>query len=239
MIFLLTNRPILCAMNAARSEFHLLTLIKRPKITMWPNSCFPYQNGTDFTKPLETIAIPASSLEPIQPPVSDEVSLRVEPISFDRVDFFIGYNKGIQGSNNSCYIDTLLFALFACSDAMDDLVEEADPRSEARSCLLNSIVYPLRTFHFVQKEHIHYLREQISRITNNEKFLIEPRDIQETMEALFKRCLNITPPVVMGWVWENFFCTFERLLNFVLKFFKPNWFIHVYGFIRIHTCVRM
>jgi len=55
--------------------------------------------------------------------------------------------KGIQGNQNSCYLDATLYGLFAFSDAFDfiflDVVTSEDERS-IQIVLKNKIVYPLR-----------------------------------------------------------------------------------------------
>lgn len=64
---------------------------------------------------------------------------------------YIGKMKGIQGHNNSSYIDSIVFGLFALSDVFDTMLLEtkmmADQKREAISSLLREgIVNPLRKY---------------------------------------------------------------------------------------------
>ena len=64
----------------------------------------------------------------------------------------IGKRKGIQGQQNSCYIDATLFGLFAFSDVFDDLfldrcvanTEIERKKDEIQDIIQKKIVYPLR-----------------------------------------------------------------------------------------------
>lgn len=75
----------------------------------------------------------------------DERLQHVPPAKFDihkHTDI-----KGIQGYQNSCYLDATLYGLFAFSDAFDivflDLVATANEQYIQKT-IKNKIVYPLR-----------------------------------------------------------------------------------------------
>lgn len=58
-----------------------------------------------------------------------------------------GKGKGIQGHQNSCYLDATLYGLFAFSDAFDNLLVEDVSKfenSEIQKIIREEIVYPLR-----------------------------------------------------------------------------------------------
>ena len=63
---------------------------------------------------------------------------------------YIGDEKGIQGHQNSCYIDSTLFGLFAFSDVFDAMFLEADKTDKNRkaicSLLWKGIANPLRKY---------------------------------------------------------------------------------------------
>ena len=63
---------------------------------------------------------------------------------------YIGEGKGIQGHQNSCYIDSTVFGLFAVSDVFDDMFLEQkahDPAGDQVKYLLwKGIVNPLRKY---------------------------------------------------------------------------------------------
>ena len=61
----------------------------------------------------------------------------------------LGKGKGIQGHENSCYLDATLFGIFAFSDAFDNLLVEDAAMSKHETCkvqkiIRDDIVYPLR-----------------------------------------------------------------------------------------------
>ena len=64
-----------------------------------------------------------------------------------QIDKYFGEGRGIQGHQNSCYLDATLFGLFALSSEFDDmfLEETRDPiRNQIRSMIWKGIVNPLR-----------------------------------------------------------------------------------------------
>ena len=78
--------------------------------------------------------------------VEDEVSKGFnQPINTDLKEY-IGNSKGIQGHQNSCYLDATLFALFALSHDFDDmfLCGAKDKLNEVSQILWINIVNPLR-----------------------------------------------------------------------------------------------
>ncbi len=65
--------------------------------------------------------------------------------------YYVGDQKGIQGNQNSCYLDSSLFGLFALSDIFDEMFlsvaqnTTADINRQAISDMLwKGIVNPLR-----------------------------------------------------------------------------------------------
>ena len=69
-------------------------------------------------------------------------------IHFDQIWKYIGEGKGIQGHQNSCYLDSTIFGLFSVSDVFDDMFLEQkahDPvGEEVKHLLRKGIVNPLR-----------------------------------------------------------------------------------------------
>ena len=60
---------------------------------------------------------------------------------------YIGDKHGIQGHQNSCYLDSAVFGLFALSDSFDDLLlEEPNDKlgEEIKHILWKGIVNPMR-----------------------------------------------------------------------------------------------
>ena len=58
------------------------------------------------------------------------------------LDMYIGDERGIQGHQNSCYLDATLFGLFAISDEFDAMF--LNEKSDIGNTLWRNIVNPLR-----------------------------------------------------------------------------------------------
>ena len=73
---------------------------------------------------------------------------RDQVINAGQIYEYIGEQKGIQGHQNSCYLDSTVFGLFALSDVFDSMFLEpgkADPTGdEVKHLLWKGIVNPLR-----------------------------------------------------------------------------------------------
>ena len=85
-------------------------------------------------------------LAAIQVPLEEPVDQQV-PLPYK----YVGNERGIQGHQNSCYLDSTLFGLFALSDIFDEMFlrvvsdSTADVNRKALSEMLwNGIVNPLR-----------------------------------------------------------------------------------------------
>ncbi len=59
------------------------------------------------------------------------------------IDKYIGNEKGIQGHQNSCYLDATLFSLFALTMEFDDMFLRS-AKDITSLILRNNIVNPLR-----------------------------------------------------------------------------------------------
>ena len=65
-------------------------------------------------------------------------------------DNYIGNQKGIQGHQNSSYLDATLFGLFALSSCFDELFLQADinDKQSIEYIIQKKIVNPLRRYNF-------------------------------------------------------------------------------------------
>ena len=65
-----------------------------------------------------------------------------------QIALYIGNMKGIQGHQNSCYLDSTIFGLFALSDIFDTMFLEPNTSDQNRKAvcerLWKGIVNPLR-----------------------------------------------------------------------------------------------
>eukprot|EP00117_Sycon_ciliatum_P027057 scpid29272/ scgid6073/ Ubiquitin carboxyl-terminal hydrolase CYLD; Deubiquitinating enzyme CYLD; Ubiquitin thioesterase CYLD; Ubiquitin-specific-processing protease CYLD len=114
---------------------------------------------------------------------------------------FFGWNRGIQGQHNSCYMDASLFAMFYQSMVFDNQLVRPIPENVAEGMhdlyehvqieLRESIVNPLRENGFVSDLHVlklrHLLRELIAGIQFAEK------DPEEYLVFLWEKVLQVEP----------------------------------------------
>ncbi len=66
----------------------------------------------------------------------------------EQVEKYLGEKRGIQGHQNSCYLDATVFGLFALSDAFDEVfLTQPEDESGKEICKMfwKGIVNPLRT----------------------------------------------------------------------------------------------
>ena len=64
-------------------------------------------------------------------------------------DLFIGRMKGIQGHQNSCYLDATLFAMFGVTSKFDEVIYEHPIDDTAKGVLetiCEEIIFPLRRY---------------------------------------------------------------------------------------------
>ena len=75
---------------------------------------------------------------------------RDQCINLGQIKKYIGEERGIQGQQNSCYLDSTVFGLFAVSDAFDNMFldrQQNDPAGdEVKQLLWKGIVNPLRKY---------------------------------------------------------------------------------------------
>uniref|UniRef100_A0A0N5C3H1 ubiquitinyl hydrolase 1 n=1 Tax=Strongyloides papillosus TaxID=174720 RepID=A0A0N5C3H1_STREA len=134
-------------------------------------------------------------------------------------DSLIGRFKGIQGHNNSCYLDATLYSMFLQSTEFDSIILEKKKTpddikefNEVQKILKNEIVYPLRKFHFVRADHVLKLRVLLGKILNDQIGMTEnEKDPEEFMNALFEKVFKIKPFLRLrnindGKIHDTFIC---------------------------------
>ncbi|CAL8095499.1 unnamed protein product [Orchesella dallaii] len=120
-------------------------------------------------------------------------------------DFFNAEGlQGIQGRRNSCYIDVVLFAMFAFSDNFDaHFLEMEDPNSQVeqtelqrvcRKVLRENIVNPLRQNFFCPAESVTILRELLKPLSDKVDGAF--MDVEEFMLILFNKVFKLDEFIV-------------------------------------------
>ena len=65
------------------------------------------------------------------------------------MDLFVGRMKGIQGHQNSCYLDATLFAMFGVTNKFDEVLY-GKPKDDTAESILQTmceeIIFPLRRY---------------------------------------------------------------------------------------------
>ena len=69
-----------------------------------------------------------------------------QTIEYNQMMKYLGDQRGIQGHQNSCYLDATMFGLFALSEVFDSILYEArdEAGKEISDILWKGIVNPLR-----------------------------------------------------------------------------------------------
>nr|XP_033770191.1 ubiquitin carboxyl-terminal hydrolase CYLD-like [Geotrypetes seraphini] len=102
----------------------------------------------------------------------------------------IGLMKGIQGHENSCYLDSTLFSLFCFSSVLDRILHSSEVYDEkVQQILRRDIVNPLRKHGFVRAENVMKLR----KLLRCDTFITEEKDPEEFLSALLQEILSVEP----------------------------------------------
>ncbi|KAG4067076.1 hypothetical protein HA402_000067 [Bradysia odoriphaga] len=135
-------------------------------------------------------------------PESPIVKENVPPLSLknlQELEEIIGESKGIQGHNNSCYLDATLFSMFTFAQCFDSLLyRSAEPKDikhydKVRAILRDEIVHPLRKHHFVRADRVLKLRELLEEISTMTGLTNEEKDPEEFMNILIAQTLKADP----------------------------------------------
>ncbi|KAG4076727.1 hypothetical protein HA402_002014 [Bradysia odoriphaga] len=131
-------------------------------------------------------------------PESQIVKENVPPLSLknlQELEDIIGESKGIQGYNNSSYLDATLFSMFSFAQCFDSMLyRSAEPKDikhydKVRAILRDEIVHPLRKHHFVRADRVLKLRELLEEIST----ITEEKDPEEFLNILIAQTLKADP----------------------------------------------
>lgn len=122
----------------------------------------------------------------------------------------LGKSKGIQGNNNSCYLDATLFAMFSSTTLFDSLLYR--PKSDAdipkydqiQRILRDDIVKPLREDHFVGADHVMVLRTLLEQSSTVAGLTDEEKDPEEFLSLLLNQILKAEPYLKLSSGLESF-----------------------------------
>lgn len=123
------------------------------------------------------------------PPVS-----RVEDVAT-----VAGRNRGIQGHQNSCYLDATLFSMFSFTDVFDSVLYR--PRGpadiakydEVQRVLREEIVNPLRRALFVRADRVMGLRTLLDSLSDVQGLTDQEKDPEEFLSSLLQQVMKAEP----------------------------------------------
>ena len=103
------------------------------------------------------------------------------PIRTDDVFKLLGRNRGVQGHQNSCYLDATIFAMFSFTSIFDCLLyrpantHDIPEYTEVQKVLREEIVNPLRKNHFVRADKVMKLRQFLDSLTSVKGLMSEEK----------------------------------------------------------------
>merc|ERR1712029_191953 len=110
-----------------------------------------------------------------------------------------GRNKGIQGHQNSCYLDATLFAMFSFTSIFDCLLyrpantQDIPEYNDVQRVLREDIVNPLRKNQFVRADKVMRLRQFLDSLTSVKGLMPEEKDPEELLNSLLSQTLKASP----------------------------------------------
>lgn len=134
---------------------------------------------------------------PDSPIVSDIIAPR-EIFCPEQLEEICGNFKGIQGHNNSCYLDATLFSMFAFTYVFDTLLyrppnnNDLEYYTKIQTILRDEIVHPLRKTGFVSAEKVMKLRKFLDQISGT-GYTCEEKDPEEFLNSIFSDIFKIEP----------------------------------------------
>lgn len=123
----------------------------------------------------------------------------------------LGKSRGIQGHNNSCYLDATLFAMFSSTTLFDSLLYRPPNKcdipeySEIQRILREDIVRPLRDDFVVNADQVMLFRTMLEQSSSVEGLTDEEKDPEEFLSLLLSQILKAEPYLKLSSGLESFF----------------------------------
>ncbi|KAG9510501.1 Ubiquitin carboxyl-terminal hydrolase CYLD [Fragariocoptes setiger] len=123
----------------------------------------------------------------------------------------MGKSRGIQGHNNSCYLDATLFAMFSSATVFESLLyrpstaKDIPEYSQVQNILREEIVRPLRKDFFVSANQVMQLRTLLEKLSSVEGLTDEEKDPEEFLTLLLNQILRAEPYLKLSSGLESFF----------------------------------
>ena len=110
-----------------------------------------------------------------------------------------GRNKGIQGHQNSCYLDATLFSMFCFTSAFDSLLyrpknkDDIEKYEEVQKVLRDEIVNPLRRQLYVRADRVMNLRQLLDSLSDVTGLTDQEKDPEEFLSSLLTQVMKAEP----------------------------------------------
>jgi len=142
------------------------------------------------------------------PPVGQDFGPKDSPIvpgycppctTVENVASVSGRNKGIQGHQNSCYLDATLFSMFCFTSVFDSLLfrprgeKDISRYDEVQRVLREEVVNPLRKSLFVRADRVMNLRTMLDSLSDVQGLTDQEKDPEEFLSSLLTQVLKAEP----------------------------------------------
>lgn len=123
----------------------------------------------------------------------------------------LGKSRGIQGHNNSCYLDATLFAMFSSTSLFDSLLyrlpneDDIPEYYEIQRILREEIVRPLREEYIVSADQVMLFRTMLERASTVAGLTDEEKDPEEFLTLLLDKILKAEHYLKLSSGLESFF----------------------------------
>ena len=123
----------------------------------------------------------------------------------------IGKPRGIQGHNNSCYLDATLFSMFSSTTLFDSLLyrpakaNDIPEYARIQEVLRDEIVQRLREHYLVSADTMMILRKMLEHSSSVEGLTDEEKDPEEFLSLLLGQILKAEPYLKLSSGLESFF----------------------------------
>lgn len=117
----------------------------------------------------------------------------------ENVGSMSGRNKGIQGHQNSCYLDATLFSMFCFTSVFDSLLyrprgeKDIARYEEVQRVLREEIVNPLRKSLFVRADKVMNLRTMLDSLSDVQGLTDQEKDPEEFLTSILTQVMKAEP----------------------------------------------
>lgn len=193
---------------------------KRPELPSKPNN-IQLDKGNQDRDPMQSLVSSSeligpndrhTSVEglPLLPPPS-LVVLANDKNPASTLKNLLGKSRGIQGHNNSCYLDATLFAMYSSTTLFDSLLyrppneNDIPEYCEIQRILREDIVRPLRNDYIVSADQVMLFRTMLEQSSSVEGLTDEEKDPEEFLSLLLGQILKAEPYLKLSSGLESFF----------------------------------